>query len=273
MEFKTIGEAKKVTGLGYLGSVNSSAKIIKAEKYEEMTYILYLAPATLSGYNTCAGSTKACRNACLFNSGLSKIHNKINNARIKKTKLFYEEREFFNSWLFAEIEAASINAKRKGMRFSVRLNGTSDISPELFKKDGMTVMEYFNHIQFYDYTKIYRRIDLLNKYPNYDLTYSYNGFNWKECETALNNNMRVAIVFDEIPETYKNYKVIDGDLYDMRYKDEKNIIVGLKYKIIKEKIDLVANPFIITFKNYTHDSKKNETKTQNKVKQSIEKYI
>ena len=73
MKFTTIGNAKKVTGLSYLGSVASSSKIAKGLKYNEMTYILYLAPAEQSGYNVCPGSTAECREACLTESG----HNRI----------------------------------------------------------------------------------------------------------------------------------------------------------------------------------------------------
>jgi hypothetical protein len=59
----------------------------------------------------------------------------------------------------------------------------------------------------------------------------------------LNKNVRVAVVFNEVPKTFWNRKVIDGDLYDMRYKDKKNVIVGLKYKRVRNK--LTKNKFVI----------------------------
>lgn len=40
----------------------------------------------------------------------------------------------------------------------------------------------------------------------------------------------VAMVFDKVPKTFKGYKVIDGDESDLRFLDEKNVIVGLKAK-------------------------------------------
>ena len=46
----------------------------------------------------------------------------------------------------------------------------------------------------------------------------------------LARGYNVAMVFDNLPETYKGYKVINGDESDLRFKDEKNVIVGLKYK-------------------------------------------
>jgi hypothetical protein len=41
------------------------------------------------------------------------------------------------------------------------------------------------------------------------------------------------------------YKVIDGDEYDMRYLDEQGVIVGLKFKKVRNKIDTANNAFII----------------------------
>jgi len=41
------------------------------------------------------------------------------------------------------------------------------------------------------------------------------------------------------------YKVIDGDEYDMRYLDEQGVIVGLKFKFVRNKIDTANNKFII----------------------------
>jgi hypothetical protein len=46
----------------------------------------------------------------------------------------------------------------------------------------------------------------------------------------LKRGFNVAMVFDKLPETYKGFKVINGDLDDLRFLDEKNVIVGLKYK-------------------------------------------
>ena len=251
MKFTTIGNAKKVTGLSYLGSVASSSKIAKGLKYNEMTYILYLAPASQSGYNVCPMSTEECRTACLTESGHNRIDvkkNAINKARIAKTKLFFEQRDFFMSWLIIEITKAKIAADTKGYKFSVRINGTSDISLESFKLNGKTILEYFPLIQFYDYTKVANRFKLLDKYPNYDLTYSFSGYNMLQSMELLQSDKgRVAMVFEgkQLPKTFMGIEVIDGDEYDMRYYDDKNVIVGLKFKFVRTKIDTANNKFII----------------------------
>ncbi len=98
------------------------------------------------------------------------------------------------------------------------------------------ILQLFPDVQFYDYTKVDNRIDLMKKYNNYDLTFSFDGYNWGICKKMLDNNVRVAMVFEnKLPEVWNGYKVINGDLYDVRFKDEKNVIVGLKYKQVRNK--------------------------------------
>lgn len=251
MKFTTKSEAKKKTGFTYLGNVNHSSKHEKAESYNELVYTIYLAPAKMSGYEVCPLRTVECTELCLNESGHNRMdekRNHINNSRIKKTKLFFEDRDLFVGWVISEIESAKRKAEKLGFRFSVRLNNTSDLNPEMFqiKIDGKykNVLELFPDVQFYDYTKIPNRIKLMEKYPNYDLTFSYSGENMIDCLTMLKNNVRVAMVFNEIPTEYKGFEVIDGDKYDMRYKDPKNVIVGLKFKKVRNKLN-VKHKFVI----------------------------
>jgi hypothetical protein len=251
MKFQNLSQAKKLTGLSYLGSVNSSSKMAKGLKYNESTYIIYLAPAKSSGYEVCPMRTDECTAACLNESGRNKIDihkNQINKARIKKTKLFFEDREFFMGWLIYEIGKEKEKAERSGLRFSVRLNGTSDLDPTTFKLDNKNILEWFPDVSFYDYTKVSKRFRLLEKYPNYDLTYSFSGYNMIDCVNLLREGKgRVAMVFDgkTLPTKWSGYDVIDGDAYDMRYLDEQNVIVGLKFKKVRNKIDTANNKFII----------------------------
>jgi hypothetical protein len=197
----------------------------------------------MSGYEVCPKRNEECTSLCLNESGMNRIDvrkNTINESRIKKTKLFFEEREFFVNWLIDEISITKKKAENLGYKFSVRLNNTSDISPELFYTtiDGKkkNLLEIFPDVQFYDYTKVYNRIKLTKKYSNYDLTFSFSGYNFEECIESLNNDVRVAVVFKKVPEKFWGYDVIDGDKYDMRYKDSTNVIVGLKFKTVRNKI-------------------------------------
>ena len=120
MIFTTIANAKKQTGLSYLGGVSTSAKIMHSQEFSHQhTYAIYLAPASLSGYNVCSHSTPECRMGCLNTSGRAGIEiftgtTMISNARIKKTRLFFEETEFFMAWMIAEIRMYQKSAERHG---------------------------------------------------------------------------------------------------------------------------------------------------------------
>jgi len=203
MVFTTKADAKRRTGISYLGSVNMTTKHQKASDYCELTYALYLAPAKLSGYEVCPMRNAECTALCLNESGMSIIYtDMINQSRIKKTKLFFEEREFFMGWMIAEIESTKKKAEKMGYAFSVRLNNTSDINPISFyvDRDGkkMNVLQLFPTVQFYDYTKVANRLEVVKKYPNYDLTFSFSGYNEIECLTMLKNNVNVAVVLGKI---------------------------------------------------------------------------
>lgn len=244
MEFTTITNAKKETGLAYLGKVNSSAKLLHSQVMShQYTYILYLAPASTSGYNVCSHSTPECRMGCLNTSGRAGIEEfsgitKIHDSRIKKTKLFYEEPEFFMAWLIAEIKSAQKMAIRDNFFFSVRLNGTSDIDWANVLINGQNIFEIFPNINFYDYTKNHTKFN--NVPNNYHLTYSYTGRNWDKCKVLLQMGVNIAMVFNvknenELPTQFLGYQVINGDLTDYRVSDAKGIIVGLKFKRIANR--------------------------------------
>lgn len=244
MNFKSIADAKRQTGLSYLGSTGVSAKLIKNEiKNNTLTYCIYLAPANTSGYNVCTASTPECRKGCLATSGRAKIEkysglNRIENARITKSKLFFEEQEFFMQWLIAEINLSIEKAIKKNMDFAVRLNGTSDIDWANVHYDGKNIFEHFPHVQFYDYTKNPKYF--INKPSNYHLTLSYTGKNWLACKYVLAKGHNVAMVFnispkEPMPVKYRQYTVVNGDLTDLRSADSSGVIVGLSWKNITDK--------------------------------------
>lgn len=246
MEFTGIAQAKKQTGLSYLGGIATSAKISHSKKYShQYTYGLYLAPAKLSGYNVCSHSTPECRLGCLNTSGRAGIEEfsgitKIADCRIKKTKLFYEHTAFFMQWLIAEIKQAQAKAIRDGFFFSVRLNATSDINWVNVRIDGLNIFQIFPDINFYDYTKNPAKFN--DKPSNYHLTMSYTGRNAHICEALLQRGFNVAVVFNvkhesDLPQTFYGYKVINGDLTDYRIDDAQGIIIGLKWKRIANRVN------------------------------------
>lgn len=240
-EYKNLTQARRLAGFSYLASVSETVKHKKSLKYGELTLSLYLAPAKMSGYEVCPGRTAECSKLCLNESGLNTMTqdvkgDMINDSRIRKTRLFFEDRKFFMNMLVAEIRSGITRARKLGYDFSVRLNNTSDISPLDFILDGKNILEIFPQTNFYDYSKVKSRIELMKQYSNYDVTYSYTGYNLTQCEEMLLNKINVAVVFKVVPTTFMGYDVIDGDAFDMRYKDLKGVVVGLKYKKGRTKL-------------------------------------
>ena len=230
----------KKYGFSYLGGVGISNKfkknILVSKQY---TYAMYLAPHKISGHNVCPYSTPECRVGCLYNSGHGGVIKSVKNARINRTKLFFENRDKFMGILINEITYFYNRAKKDNYNFSIRLNGTSDIEWENVYYNGKTVFEYFPDVQFYDYTKNPKRMLFKDLPKNYDLTLSYTGRNLNWCMDVLNKGKNVAVVFNTtkkadnaLPETWKGFKVFDGDHTDYRPDDMKGVVIGLRYKII-----------------------------------------
>ena len=210
-------------------NIDNNAKTIKGQKLKVKTAILYLAPANESGFNMCPMASSGCKAACLFTAGLGKFNN-VRQGRINKTIYFMKDRANFLKQLIKEIRLHANKCKREGFKPAVRLNGTSDVSWERFK-----IFEMFPNVQFYDYTKIYKRAlmwvkGLLPK--NYHITYSLNEDNKKLAFDILKKGGNISAVFrtKRIPKKFKGFKVIDADKSDVRFKDPKNIIAGLYAK-------------------------------------------
>jgi hypothetical protein len=216
---------------------------------------MYLAPhkQNSKGVNLCAKATKGCAEACLFKSGAARF-NRVQLGKINKSDFFIEDRVLFMDKLYNEI--TSIVRKHEAIigdvqlsfngsvmrhkKFAIRLNGTSDIPFENIRySNGKNIFELFPDIMFYDYTKVYTRFEKILP-NNYYLTFSRSETNHKEVISLLNRGFNVAVVFGvrdeaDLPETYLGYEVINGDESDLRFLDEENVIVGLKYKFMTGK--------------------------------------
>ena len=209
-------------------NIDNNAKTVKGQKDGYMTAILYLAPSNQSGFNTCPMASEGCKKACLYTAGHGAFNN-VQQGRINKTRWYIQERDTFMEQLKKEITNHIKNATKKGFIPCIRLSGTSDISWET-----TGIFEQFPQVQFYDYTKIYKRaLKFVNgQYPsNYHLTYSLNEDNYEEAFDILLKGGNISAVFrNELPETYKGYRVINADETDLRFTDDNNIIAGLMAK-------------------------------------------
>jgi hypothetical protein len=210
----------------------ANPKIQKGTKEGYLSFILHLSPYTVAGVgNVCPKATEGCIAACLNTAGRGGMFtpeqgtNTIQEARKRKTRLFFADRNAFMLDLYADIQKAIRFAERKGLTPVFRLNGTSDLSWEKYElgATGKNIFQLFPTVQFYDYTKVLgRKVQAIN---NYHLTFSRAESNDADVARALKEGLNVAAVYDAIPEG-----MYSADETDLRFLDPKVGMIGLKAK-------------------------------------------
>jgi hypothetical protein len=234
---------------GRLLNLDANAKTVKGQKKGFKTAILYLAPVKLSGFQVCPMASKGCAAACLNTAGRAGVFKSIEKARIAKTQFYFRNREAFMAQLVGEITRFVNKARDEGFEPVVRLNGTSDIVWERVKVPAPiahsvnrvayrptdelpNIMALFPDVQFYDYTK-HIPSKRANLPANYSLTYSYSDdpAAAERSAEALALGWNVAAVFrNALPETFMGHPVVNGDESDLRFADDRGVVVGLKAK-------------------------------------------
>jgi hypothetical protein len=232
-------------------------KILKGVKQGFMTYILHLAPADVSGYNTCPKATTGCKAACLNTAGRGgmfkkgEMTNVIQEARKRKTRMFFENRSEFMSQLVKDIRLAIKQSEKSSLIPVFRLNGTSDIAWEKYEIEGArNIFELFPEVIFYDYTKMLNR--KISNIKNYSLTFSAADGNDADVKKAIQQGYNIATVFgvkktEPLPKSYMGLPVFNGDDSDLRFLDPNGVVVGLyaKGKAKKDTTGFVKYPTLI----------------------------
>lgn len=245
-------------GFGYLLGVDSNPKTVKGQKRGYLTAIMYLAPASVAGFNVCplaelAGCIAGCLNtaghggmakagATIAPFGVPVPANNVQRARIARTRFYVEHRAAFFLQLEREISRFIKRAAKRELIPVVRLNGTSDIIWEKQKAvfstgENCTIFERFPTLQFYDYTKIAKRFERPQP-ANYYLCLSYSGASpvyAARCEKAARdyNASLVIVVRDDIIKRDildNDVTALDGDDTDLRFLDFEGAKVILKAK-------------------------------------------
>jgi hypothetical protein len=224
---------RKPKGYRRVVEVNGDAKTSKGVEYGYLSGIIYFAPGSLSGHNVCSSATIGCLLACLAFEGHGGIvkpghkHSFVTMCRIAKTLRYFEsDNSAFIASMLHDCFRLIRSACRAGLIPCVRPNGTSDL-PKL----AWIIAAAFPTLTVYDYTKHIRPYDRTRS--NYSLTFSYSGSNKVACLDALHRGINVTMVFAKgkpLPATMWGYKVINGDKHDLRFLDERNVIVGLTAK-------------------------------------------
>jgi hypothetical protein len=235
--------------LSLLGDPEGNPKVAKNKKENVITFPLNLAPGDESGFEVCPKRTAGCTMACLNTAGNPVYLPAKLQARINRTRLFFQARELFFELLRAEIDAAFRKIDRYNladrMRFAAgfRLNCTSDLNFERLGRGSAAFgdQSVINYIldrggRAYDYTKVPTR-----KPPaGYHLTFSLAENNDADALEFMDGaGGSVAVVFDikrggKLPKRYpiagRWFDVVDGDLHDFRPNDPARVIVGLRAK-------------------------------------------
>ena len=219
----------------------------KTAKNEIKTFILYLAPynQNAAGVNICPNASKGCAAACLWGAGRGAFTS-VQNARINKTNFYIQDKSLFIKKLAGEIIKETAKAKKKGEQIAFRLNGTSDQDfVYLLKKyAGLDIADLAPVSIFYDYTKILGKAKKYIDHPNYIITYSRAEDNEAEALEALSLGANVSAVFsDQLPASYKGFKVVDGDVSDLVMLNNSGVILGLRAKGKAARLD--ASGFVI----------------------------
>ena len=220
--------------------VGTNAKTIKGDGDEYLTAILYMTPykVMVDGklFNSCSMAAMAsCIEGCLYTAGRGAFNN-VQTARQRKAEWFYRDRVGFMKQLYHDIHKFQQYCLKRGIQPCVRLNGTTDIRWELIPAmphNLANIFQEFPAVQFYDYTKIPNR--KVSHLANYHLTWSYSAANPKYeqyFDEVIRNGMSVAVVFRKPINlnTWRGYKVVDGDKDDLRFLDPKQSIVALYAK-------------------------------------------
>ena len=220
LTYTTKGKLFDELGISYFASVDSSQKVEKGKKENFQTLILYLSAGKNAGKDICSFASTGCRLACLVASGHSLIEKRagkhvIDVSRIVKTWLTVYRKDIAIDVLKHEIRLASARAERKGHKFAVRLNGTSDL-------DFYEIYESFPQVQFYDYTKNPERVPL----PNYHLTFSYSQANkarLKHYKQAQARGQAIAfpVRSDEFEQACELVDCFSMDTTDLRFLDKR----------------------------------------------------
>lgn len=201
---------------------------------------LSLAPHTY-GYegrvkmkNVCPNATPGCIASCVLHWAGRTVMSEVRNAAARRKELFFKDRPEFIRQLKEDINRVRTQAQKHNQKPFIRLNVGSDIEwericPELFTENP--------DITFYDYTKSSKRVGLSNYHLTFSRSERNNGLE------VLKRGGNVAVVFNvtynpqhnklgTLPQNYHGYKVVDGDVDDIRTPefDGAGVVVGLRLK-------------------------------------------
>ncbi len=226
-------------GLWILSPNTSITKLEKDAGVDHLTLAgLALAPADVAGVEVCP-QRGACTDGCVAYSGNGRWDRTTDVRSARKMLLTNSPRAFF---ILLVHDLEKLRRRHPG-GIGVRLNAFSDIRWERVLPSWFWV--HYADVRFYDYTKHPLVSRPVRSMPsNYVLTYSWSEKSSKGAMARnINAGRNVAVVLATpggkdrrtgelrpIPDEIAGFPVIDGDLDDRRYADERGHVVALRRK-------------------------------------------
>ena len=174
-----------------------------------------------------------CAEPCLVSSGRGVFDN-VRDSRQAKTDWFTSDKVGFVKQLIKELVNFEKLCKKNDVIPYVRLNVISDIQWEL-QANG-SIPQTFPNINFFDYTKVAKR---LTKLPaNYELMFSYSRAvkYQKQVDLALKTDVPMSVVgLGTMPATFMGKPCVSGDNSDIENLKQRGHVVWLTYKVAKGK--------------------------------------
>jgi len=185
-----------------------------------------------------------CKEPCLEASGRGGFDS-VKAARQAKTDYYMQDRVGFIAQLKQELVNFEKLCAKNGVVPYVRLNVISDVQWELATNGA--IPQAFPNINFFDYTKVAKRLAKLPR--NYKLMFSYSKAPayQKQVQLALKTDVPMSVVFyGPMPTTFMGKVVVNGDNSDIENLKHKGKIIGLKYKVAKGKgVNPMEEVFIV----------------------------
>lgn len=211
--------------------VGSSTKVKKGAQGYTVA-VVYLAGAR-AWHLLCKDSTPACRGACLGETSGRLAHdNAGRKPQAWKTALLIGAPSLFRELLQFELEALGRKATKDGTIGALRVDGSSDTG--IAREYAAAAKEA--GVVRYDYTKSIGRAQLALG-SDWSVTLSYAGDcqDWTPYAAHLTDGGNVAVVADiprgaPIPDDWRGFPTIDGDVDDLRFRDKPGHVVVLRLK-------------------------------------------
>ena len=233
-----------------------NAKLAKSQEYGFLSAGISLAPAKTSGINVCqfAGF---CADMCVAHAGFGSIFPSIEEARIRKTRLLFQDRDKFLEMVRADMLKVETLAESLGLAVHFRFNTFSDLPWRRIRhSEGWNLFDVVARMRrnvekvCSDYTKDVRRaIEELRVQSavGWHNVFSRSETNDMDCERILRAGGKVAVPFNvkrghALPRYWKGWEVVDGDIHDLTFLHRGSVVIGLRAKGDARNSD---SPFIV----------------------------